>query len=91
MNVAYGESHALNELLARTHAPMGCEIRALYVTPRLGEVGTSAADISQARTRLGYVPSLDLTESLGRTVEWFCADEGLPPQIHERRRWLARA
>ena len=52
--------------------------RALGVTPRIdprpeqpGDVRVTYADISRARTDLGYDPQVDLEEGLARFVAWY--------------------
>jgi nucleoside-diphosphate-sugar epimerase len=88
-NVAYGESHTINELLGAIGEIAGRRIEPDHRPARLGEVRHSAADITTAREALGYQPSVGFKEGLKRTYEYFVSDESLIPRIHERRRWIA--
>ncbi len=54
----------LNELL-------GTQIAPTFVAPRPGDVRHSRADISKARERLGYTPTVDFREGLARTLAWY--------------------
>jgi UDP-glucose 4-epimerase len=54
----------LNQLL-------GTKITPVHAAPRVGDVRESLADITQARSRLGYEPKVSLAEGLRRFVEWY--------------------
>jgi nucleoside-diphosphate-sugar epimerase len=47
--------------------------------PRAGDVRHSLASISRAREQLGYTPTVNLEEGLGRTIEYF-RDRVLAPE-----------
>ena len=49
---------------------VGTKLEAVYEDERLGDVKDSQADISKARTLLGYVPTVDLEQGLRSTLEW---------------------
>ena len=72
-NVAYGESVTLNRLVQLIGEITGRELIVDYAAPRPGDVRHSRADITRARTELGYEPEVDFTEGLRRTVEWHAA------------------
>jgi UDP-N-acetylglucosamine/UDP-N-acetyl-alpha-D-glucosaminouronate 4-epimerase len=72
-NVAYGASVTLNRLVQLIGEITGRELLVDYADPRPGDVRHSRADITRARTELGYDPEVDLTEGLRRTVEWHAA------------------
>jgi nucleoside-diphosphate-sugar epimerase len=57
----------------------------------MGEIRHSIADITKARTVLGYTPTVGLHDGLRRTYEFLARDRTLIPQIQERRRWLSAA
>ena len=38
---------------------------------RVGDVKHSLADITEAKTRLGYVGAISFAEGLKRTVDWY--------------------
>jgi nucleoside-diphosphate-sugar epimerase len=68
-NIACGERVTLNRLLAELQSILDTDVPAAYAAPRPGEVRHSLADISRARERLGYEPTVSLTAGLQRTVE----------------------
>jgi nucleoside-diphosphate-sugar epimerase len=72
-NVAYGESVTLNRLVQLIGEITGRELIVEYAAPRRGDVRHSRADITLARTELGYEPEVDLSEGLRRTAEWYAA------------------
>lgn len=69
-NIACGERHTLLNLVAKLAAVTGRDPEVRYTAPRPGDVLHSQADVTQARTRLGYEPRVDLTTGLERTVKW---------------------
>lgn len=71
LNVAVGGRTSLNELLAVMSRLAGERSQATFAPPRAGDVRDSQADISKARTLLGYEPIVGLEEGLRRTLEWF--------------------
>jgi nucleoside-diphosphate-sugar epimerase len=42
-----------------------------HVAARAGDVRDSQADITKARTLLGYEPTVPFDEGLRRTLEWY--------------------
>jgi nucleoside-diphosphate-sugar epimerase len=70
MNVATGGRISLNDLLKTMNGILGTNIAAVYREPRAGDVRDSQADISKARSLLGYTPLVDLEEGLRRTLDW---------------------
>ena len=70
-NVGCGRCYTLNELLQALGAILGCEAQADYAEPRAGDVRHSMADITRARTVLGFEPLVGFEEGLRRTVEWY--------------------
>jgi len=74
INVATGGRISLNELLRTMNTLVGTDIRPVYADPRPGDVRDSQADITKAKTLLGYAPIVDLKEGLDRTLEWFRAE-----------------
>ena len=74
INVATGGRISLNELLKTMNRIVGSDIQATYGPPRAGDVRDSQADITKARTLLGYTPFVDLEEGLRHTLEWCRAE-----------------
>ena len=70
INVATGGRISLNELLRAMNRIVGTSLDAIYEPSRPGDVKDSQADISKARTLLGYTPTVPLEEGLRRTLEW---------------------
>ena len=71
INVATGGRISLNALLSTLCNLVGTEVEAIYAEPRAGDVRDSQADISRARTLLGYQPLVDLRDGLERTLAWY--------------------
>jgi nucleoside-diphosphate-sugar epimerase len=69
-NVATGGRISLNQLLQTMNRILGTDIAPVYGEVRAGDVRDSQADITRARTMLGYTPSVGLEEGLRRTLEW---------------------
>jgi nucleoside-diphosphate-sugar epimerase len=70
INVATGGRISLNELLRVMNGIVGTKLTAIYEPARQGDVKDSQADITKARTLLGYAPIVDLEEGLRRTLAW---------------------
>jgi nucleoside-diphosphate-sugar epimerase len=70
INVATGGRISLNELLRVMSGIVGVEAKAIYNEERAGDVKDSQADITKAKTLLGYAPIVGLEEGLKRTLEW---------------------
>jgi nucleoside-diphosphate-sugar epimerase len=70
MNIACGERISLNQLLSTVNKILETNIQPTYVAPRPGDVKDSLADISKARSILGYRPSMEVREGLQKLVVW---------------------
>jgi UDP-N-acetylglucosamine/UDP-N-acetyl-alpha-D-glucosaminouronate 4-epimerase len=73
INVATGGRISVNELLRVMNRLTGGRVEAVYAEPRAGDVRDSQADITKARTLLGYTPTVSLEEGLRHTLDWFRA------------------
>jgi nucleoside-diphosphate-sugar epimerase len=71
MNLATGKRITLNETFEILRGLTRYSGVPAYAEPRKGDIKDSLADISRARTLLGYEPKVDFTEGLRRTVEWY--------------------
>ncbi len=78
INIATGARISLNALLETMSRIVGTRTEAVHAPERAGDVRDSLADISKARTLLGYEPSVGLDEGLRRTIEW-CRVEAAAP------------
>jgi UDP-N-acetylglucosamine 4-epimerase len=70
INVATGGRISLNQLLQAMNDIVGTAIAPAYAEQRAGDVRDSQADITKARTLLGYEPHVQLEEGLRRTLDW---------------------
>jgi len=78
INVATGGRISLNELLSVMSGLVGARVAPIYKEERAGDVKDSQADITKARTLLGYEPIVGLEEGLRRTIEWCRAEQTMP-------------
>lgn len=81
-NVAFGDRTTLLELVNALRAslakndPAIANVPVQHVPERNGDIRDSLADITKARTILGYAPEVDLREGLERAVPWYVANWG---------------
>jgi nucleoside-diphosphate-sugar epimerase len=85
INVAVGGRISLNELLRVMNTVTGTNLQAIHKEARAGDVRDSQADISKAKTLLGYTPIVSFEEGLRRTLEW-CRAENPAPHLAARLR-----
>jgi nucleoside-diphosphate-sugar epimerase len=72
INIANGERISLNQLLDELKSLTGkSDVVANYTAPRGGDVKHSLADISRARSLLGFEPRVDLRAGLQLTIDWW--------------------
>ncbi len=77
-NVACGKRTTLNELfamireLAATTNPAISAANPVYRDFRPGDVRHSLADISKAKTLLGFFPEISVDTGLSKSAEWYC-------------------
>jgi UDP-glucose 4-epimerase len=71
INVADGRSIDLLRLLESLNRLLGTQVVAQFAPPRSGDVRESQADITLARTLLGYQPQVDFDEGLRRSIEYY--------------------
>lgn len=70
VNLGTGRSTSVNRLVALVRETMGCDLEVDHRPPRAGEVRRSVADITLARSLLGYEPAWALVDGLRATVQW---------------------
>jgi UDP-glucose 4-epimerase len=70
-NVANGRSTSLLEMLDTLNQILGTNINANFAPPRPGDIRESLADITQARTLLGYEPQVGFHEGLSRSIDYY--------------------
>ena len=71
INVATGTRISLNQLFRALRDLLGSSVNVNYGPVRSGDVKDSQADISRAKTLLGYEPLVSFEEGLRLTVEWY--------------------
>jgi nucleoside-diphosphate-sugar epimerase len=71
INVATGGRISLNDLFRTLRTIIGGTVEPEYAEPRAGDVRDSQADITRARTILGYSPVVSFEDGLRRTVDWY--------------------
>ena len=75
-NVGTGQTHTLNDLYQTLAEILGFSERPKYSSLRAGDILHSQADISRARTELGYEPKVSFREGLERTAAWYLSEVG---------------
>jgi UDP-glucose 4-epimerase len=71
INMANGRSLSLLELIAALNRQLGTDVQPIHAPPRVGDVRESMADITLARTVLGYEPAIDFEEGLRRSIDYY--------------------
>jgi nucleoside-diphosphate-sugar epimerase len=74
-NIGGGQEVTVNEVLEMLAELTGQEPRIEHGPPRPGDQRRTAADVTKARTLLGYEPQVGVYEGLRRQVEWQRAQE----------------
>ncbi|TCZ73119.1 SDR family oxidoreductase [Flaviaesturariibacter aridisoli] len=70
-NIAFGERTTLNELFETIKGIAGSDLAPIYGPERSGDVRHSLADITKARTLLGYDPAVSVREGLKTAFAWY--------------------
>jgi UDP-glucose 4-epimerase len=68
LNIGTGRCTSLLRLLEILNRLLGRGLAPVFAPARSGDIRHSLADISQARQRLGYEPTVSLEEGLSRTI-----------------------
>ncbi|WP_425390038.1 SDR family oxidoreductase [Ekhidna sp.] len=74
-NVACGQRTNLKELVTYINEVVGADISPMFGKEREGDVQHSLADISKAKSLLGYQPGYPVKEGLAATVDWYKKQE----------------
>ncbi len=72
INFGTGGRYTLNQTLRLLEQFAGHAANAKYTNSREGDIRDSQADISLAREKLGYNPTVGFEEGLRRTWDWYC-------------------
>ncbi len=76
VNVACGDQTSLLDIVDRINRLLGKSIRPQFSAPRAGDVRHSLADISAARTLLGYNAVVSFEEGLKRAIDFYATQMG---------------
>jgi UDP-glucuronate 4-epimerase len=68
-NLGSGRKISMEELLLALHEHFP-QMKVRYSSERTGDVKTTWADITKAKTMLGYEPKVTFEEGVAKTVEW---------------------
>lgn len=71
LNIGRGDACTLLEVKAAIERVVGKELRLERRPPRIGDVPHTLADISAARTELGFNPGSDFSAELAETAAWY--------------------
>ena len=71
INVATGGRISLNQLFEEMRTLIGADVRPNYAPTRAGDVRDSQAEITKARTILGYEPTVSFEDGLKNTLDWY--------------------
>lgn len=74
-NIACGHQTSLLELFEILRKEAGSSIQPIHGPERAGDVRHSLADISKAKKKLGYSPSISVEEGLKRSFQWYQQQE----------------
>ena len=70
-NLGESQTTRLDTLIKTLADALGVEAKIDVMPEQPGDVPITFADISKARARLGYAPSVGIPEGVARFVEWF--------------------
>ena len=70
-NVARGEGIAINGVVRLPGEFVGRQVEPRYQPSRPGDIKHSLADVSEARTMLGYTDPIAFAIGLARTIPWY--------------------
>ena len=75
-NIACGEQISLLELYSVLKKLTGSTLEPVFGPDRVGDVKHSLADISKAKSMLGYEPAVSVSKGLQMTFEWYKDNPG---------------
>jgi len=70
-NVGTGESVSIRELAELIQELIDTDSDIVHTDSRTGDINHSKADISKAKSKLDYTPTVSLREGLKQTIEWY--------------------
>ena len=73
-NIAYGSREYLIDIYHALTKALGKDVEPHFGPVRAGDIKHSNADITKARTILGYYPEYDFERGLNEAIEWYKAN-----------------
>jgi len=70
-NIAFGKQTSLSELFSYLQNISGSNVQPIFAPNRPGDVRHSLADISKAKSLLGYNPTISVKDGLKTTFDWY--------------------
>lgn len=70
-NIAMGQATSLNQLVDMLAELCNQTVEPQYDPPRPGDIMHSTADVSKAKTLLGFTPQISFVDGLSRAIEWY--------------------
>lgn len=71
VNIACGERVSVNQIIAEINKLLGKNVPSKYVPERAGDVKHSLADITLARTLIGFEPVVSFADGLRLAIDWY--------------------
>ena len=71
VNLAYGQTCTIRDLLAELCRTAGRSVEPLYAPARKGDVRHSLADVARAKSVIGFCPEVGFAEGIRRTYDWY--------------------
>ena len=75
-NIACGDRITVNSMLEQVNKVEGKNVAAIFAPVRSGDILHSQADVTKARTMMGYQAKTTFEEGLRRTIAWYRANPG---------------
>ena len=70
-NIAYGEQTVLLDLYNLLNDMLGIKMPPIMRPPRAGDIKHSHADISKAKSMLGYMPRYSFADGISLALDWY--------------------
>jgi nucleoside-diphosphate-sugar epimerase len=70
-NIACGDRITLSSMLGDINRILGKNLAPIHTDPRDGDIKHSQADITKAKTMMGYSPNVNFEDGLRKTIEWY--------------------
>lgn len=71
VNLAYGQTCTIRDLLDELCRVAGRSVEPLYAAARNGDVRHSLADVARAKSVIGFCPEVGFAEGIRRTYDWY--------------------